>query len=117
MRAGRHRTPTRRAPKGSAFTITGRVTHWERIARVNLISDLCPDEVRPGAIDPERTCPAARAKAIVALRICVPPNTRSIALPRLKPGFIIPTVYAGMSSEVPGEVIAAAVAGHWPENR
>jgi pyruvoyl-dependent arginine decarboxylase-like protein len=47
----------------------------------------------------------------------VPPNTRSIALPRLKPGVIIPTAYAAMSSEVPGEVITAAVGWALPENR
>ena len=40
----------------------------------------------------------------------VPPNTRIIALPRIKPGSIIPMAYASMVSEVPGEIIAAAVA-------
>lgn len=47
----------------------------------------------------------------------VPSNTRIIAVPRITPGAVIPTAYAAMSSEVPGEVIAAAVGWALPQNR
>ena len=32
-----------------------------------------------------------------------------VALPQIKPGALVPTAYAAMTSEVPGEVVAAAV--------
>jgi arginine decarboxylase len=47
----------------------------------------------------------------------VPPNISIIALPRIQPGSIIPMAYASMVSEVPGEIIAAAVAWALPEHR
>ena len=46
---------------------------------------------------------------LVRVSSILPPGVDVVALPRIKPGAIVPTAYSSMSSEVPGEVVAAAV--------
>jgi arginine decarboxylase len=46
---------------------------------------------------------------LVRVSSILPPAVDIVSLPRIKPGAIVPTAYAAQSSEVPGEVIAAAV--------
>ena len=46
---------------------------------------------------------------LVKVSSILPPETAVVDLPRLRPGAIVPTAYAAMTSEVPGEVVAAAV--------
>jgi arginine decarboxylase len=46
---------------------------------------------------------------LVKVSSILPPGTAVVDLPRLRPGAIVPTAYAAMTSEVPGEVVAAAV--------
>src|SRR5256712_4449021 len=40
----------------------------------------------------------------------LPPEVPVIDLPKIKPGAIVPTAYAAMTSATPGETIAAAIA-------
>ena len=46
---------------------------------------------------------------LVKVSSILPPEAAIVDLPRLRPGAIVPTAYAAMTSEVPGEVVAAAV--------
>ena len=46
---------------------------------------------------------------LVRISSILPPGIDLVPLPRIKPGAIVPTAYAARTSEVPGEVIAAAV--------
>ena len=46
---------------------------------------------------------------LVRISSILPPGIDLVPLPRIKPGAIVPTAYAAQTSEVPGEVIAAAV--------
>src|SRR3989441_13301566 len=46
---------------------------------------------------------------LVKVSTTLPPETAVVDLPRLRPGALVPTAYAAMTSEVPGEVVAAAV--------
>ena len=46
---------------------------------------------------------------LVKVSSILPPETAVVDLPRLRPGAIVPTAYAATTSEVPGEVVAAAV--------
>ena len=52
---------------------------------------------------------------LVKISSIIPPEAQVVPLPRIKPGAIVPTAYAAMTSEVPGEVIAAAVGWALPE--
>jgi arginine decarboxylase len=46
---------------------------------------------------------------LVRVSSILPPGVELVPLPRIKPGAIVPTAYSAHTSEVPGEVIAAAV--------
>jgi arginine decarboxylase len=46
---------------------------------------------------------------LVRVSSILPPGVELVPLPKIVPGAIVPTAYSSMSSEVPGEVIAAAV--------
>ncbi|MCI0547446.1 MAG: arginine decarboxylase, pyruvoyl-dependent [Candidatus Rokubacteria bacterium] len=53
---------------------------------------------------------------LVKISSILPPAVDVIALPALRPGALIPTAYAAMTSEVPGEVVSAAVGWALPED-
>ena len=46
---------------------------------------------------------------LVKLSSILPPEVSVGPLPRIRPGALVPTAFASMTSEVPGETIAAAV--------
>jgi arginine decarboxylase len=46
----------------------------------------------------------------------VPPEVAIIDLPKIKPGALVPTAYAAITSEVPGETLAAAVGYALPDD-
>ena len=46
----------------------------------------------------------------------LPPDVPVVELPKIKPGALVPTAYAAMTSETPGEVIAAAVGYAVPDD-
>ena len=54
---------------------------------------------------------------LVRISSILPTGVNLVPLPRIKPGAIIPTAFAAQTSEVPGEVIAAAVGWALPEDR
>jgi arginine decarboxylase len=53
---------------------------------------------------------------LVKISSIVPPAVSIIGLPKLRPGAMIPTAYAAITSEVPGETIAAAVGYALPDD-
>ncbi|HEV8456841.1 MAG TPA: arginine decarboxylase, pyruvoyl-dependent [Methylomirabilota bacterium] len=46
---------------------------------------------------------------LVKISSILPPGVDLVPLPKIKLGAVVPTAYAAMTSEVPGEVVAAAV--------
>jgi arginine decarboxylase len=53
---------------------------------------------------------------LVKVSSILPPDVPVIELPKIKPGAIVPTAYAAMTSETPGETIAAAVGYAIPDD-
>jgi arginine decarboxylase len=53
---------------------------------------------------------------LVKISSILPPDVPVIDLPKLTPGALIPTAYAALTSEVPGETIAAAVGYAVPDD-
>jgi arginine decarboxylase len=53
---------------------------------------------------------------LVKVSSILPPAVDVVPLPRLRPGALVPTAYAAMTSEVPGEVVAAAVGWAVPDD-
>ena len=54
---------------------------------------------------------------LVRISSILPPGVDIVPLPRIKPGAIVPTAFAAQTSEVPGEVVAAAVGWARPEDQ
>jgi arginine decarboxylase len=53
---------------------------------------------------------------LVKVSSILPPDVPVIDLPKLKPGALIPTAYAALTSEVPGQTLAAAVGYAVPDD-
>jgi arginine decarboxylase len=53
---------------------------------------------------------------LIKVSSIVPPEVSIIELPKIKPGALIPTAYAAMTSNVPGQTIAAAVGYALPDD-
>lgn len=53
---------------------------------------------------------------LVKVSSILPPDVSVIDLPKIKPGALVPTAYAAMTSEVPGETVAAAVGYAVPDD-
>src|SRR5205814_7657994 len=53
---------------------------------------------------------------LVKISSILPPDVPVIELPKIKPGALVPTAYAAMTSDVPGETIAAAVGYAVPDD-
>jgi arginine decarboxylase len=53
---------------------------------------------------------------LVKISSILPPDVPVIELPKIKPGALIPTAYAAMTSEVSGEIVAAAVGYALPDD-
>ena len=53
---------------------------------------------------------------LIKVSSILPPEVPVVELPKIKPGALIPTAYAAMTSETPGETIAAAVGYALPDD-
>jgi arginine decarboxylase len=53
---------------------------------------------------------------LIKVSSIVPPDVDLIELPKIKPGALVPTAYAAMTSEVPGERVVAAVGYALPDD-
>ena len=53
---------------------------------------------------------------LIRVSSIVPPDVEIVDLPKIRPGALIPTAYAAVTSEVPGQVIAAAVGYALPDD-
>ena len=53
---------------------------------------------------------------LIKVSSILPPEVPVVELPKLKPGALIPTAYAAITSEKPGETIAAAVGYAIPDD-
>ncbi len=54
---------------------------------------------------------------IIKMSSIVPPHCRLISPLALPPGALVPAAYACITSDIPGEIISAAVAAAFPEDR
>jgi len=53
---------------------------------------------------------------LIKVSSIVPPGVEIVELPKIKPGALVPTAYAAMTSDVPGQTVAAAVGYALPDD-
>ena len=53
---------------------------------------------------------------LIKVSSIIPPDVEMIDLPKIKPGALVPAAYATITSDVPGQVVAAAVGYALPDD-
>ena len=53
---------------------------------------------------------------LIKISSILPPDVPVVDLPKIKPGALVPTAYAAITSETPGELVAAAVGYAVPDD-
>ena len=53
---------------------------------------------------------------LIKISSILPPDVPVVDLPKIKPGALVPTAYAAITSETPGETVAAAVGYALPDD-
>ena len=53
---------------------------------------------------------------LIKISSILPPDVPVVDLPKIKPGALVPTAYSAMTSETPGELVAAAVGYAIPDD-
>src|SRR6266705_372415 len=90
---------------------------WKPVTKAATTSGSAEGETSLNAFDNALLAAGIGNINLVKVSSILPPEAEVIDLPRLRPGAIVPTAFAAITSEVPGEVVAAAVGWARPEDR
>ena len=90
---------------------------WKPVTKAATTSGSAEGETALNAFDNALLAAGIGNINLVKVSSILPPEAEVVDLPRLRPGAIVPTAFAAMTSEVPGEVVAAAVGWARPEDR
>ena len=90
---------------------------WTPVTKAATTSGSAEGETSLNAFDNALLAAGIGNINLVKVSSILPPEAEVVDLPRLRPGAIVPTAFAAMTSEVPGEVVAAAVGWARPEDR
>jgi arginine decarboxylase len=89
---------------------------WKPVTRVAATSGRAEGSTPLNAFDNALLAAGLGNVNLVKVSSILPPAVEIVPLPPLAPGAIVPTAYAEMTSEIPGEVIAAAVGWALPDD-
>jgi arginine decarboxylase len=90
---------------------------WKKVTKVAATAGSAEGGTALNAFDNALLAAGIGNVNLVKVSSIVPPDVDIVDLPQIKPGSIVPTAYAAMTSETPGETIAAAVGYALPEDR
>jgi arginine decarboxylase len=90
---------------------------WKKVTKVAATAGSAEGGTALNAFDNALLAAGIGNVNLVRVSSIVPPDVDIVDLPAIKPGAIVPTAYAAMTSETPGETIAAAVGYALPEDR
>ena len=90
---------------------------WKKVTKVAATAGSAEGGTALNAFDNALLAAGIGNVNLVRVSSIVPPDVDVVDLPQIKPGAIVPTAYAAMTSETPGETIAAAVGYALPQDR
>jgi arginine decarboxylase len=90
---------------------------WKKVTRMAATSGAAEGGTALNAFDNALLAAGIGNVNLVKVSSIVPPDVDIVELPRIKPGALVPTAYAAITSDTPGETIAAAVGYALPEDR
>lgn len=89
---------------------------WKPVAKVAATTGNAEGSTPLNAFDNALLAAGIGNVNLVKVSSIFPPAAEVVSLPRIKPGAIVPSAYAAITSEVPGEVVAAAVGWALPDD-
>jgi arginine decarboxylase len=90
---------------------------WKKVTKVAATAGCAEGGTALNAFDNALLAAGIGNVNLVKISSIVPPDVDIVTLPQIKPGAIVPTAYAAMTSETPHETIAAAVGYALPVDR
>src|SRR5581483_12469954 len=90
---------------------------WKKVTKVAATAGSAEGGTALNAFDNALLAAGIGNVNLVKVSSIVPPDVDIVGLPQIKPGSVVPTAYAAMTSETPGQVVAAAVGFALPEDR
>jgi arginine decarboxylase len=90
---------------------------WKKVTKVAAAAGCAEGGTALNAFDNALLAAGIGNVNLVRVSSIVPPDVDIVDLPSIKPGALVPTAYAAITSETPGETIAAAVGYALPEDR
>ncbi len=93
------------------------MTFWRKVTKLAATAGCAEGGTPLNAFDNALLAAGIGNINLVKVSSIVPPDVDVVALPPIKPGAIVPTAYAEVTSETPNETIAAAVGYALPVDR
>jgi arginine decarboxylase len=90
---------------------------WKQVTKVAVTSGVAEGGSALNAFDNALLAAGIGNINLIKVSSIVPPDVDIVDLPRIKPGALIPTAYAAMTGDTPGQTIAAAVGYALPVDR
>ena len=89
---------------------------WKKVTKVAATAGSAEGSTPLNAFDNALLAAGIGNINLIKISSILPPDVPVIELPKIKPGALIPTAYAAMTSDVPGETVAAAVGYAVPDD-
>jgi arginine decarboxylase len=90
---------------------------WKQVTKVSVTAGTAEGGTTLNAFDNALLRAGIGNINLIKVSSIVPPEVDIVPLPTIKPGALVPTAYAAITSETPGETVAAAVGYALPEDR
>ncbi len=90
---------------------------WKKVTRAAATAGHAEGSTPLNAFDNALLAAGIGNVNLVKISSIIPPDVDIVDLPRIKPGILVPTAYACITGQVPGEVISAAVGYALPLDR
>ena len=82
---------------------------WKQVTKASMTAGTAEGGTPLNAFDNALLAAGIGNVNLIKVSSIVPPEVDIVDLPQIKPGALVPTAYAAMTSETPGQIIAAAV--------
>lgn len=90
---------------------------WKQVTKASVTAGTAEGGTPLNAFDNALLAAGIGNVNLIKVSSIVPPDVDIVDLPKIKPGALVPTAYAAMTSTTPGQIIAAAVGYALPVDR
>jgi arginine decarboxylase len=119
MTTGRGRSDVRAGPASGENDAARRevAMFWKQVTKASVTAGTAEGGTPLNAFDNALLTAGIGNVNLIKVSSIVPPEVDIVELPQIKPGALVPTAYAAITSSTPGQIIAAAVGYALPVDR